>query len=371
MATVPIMKCASNELLPGTRTTDEKDGEKLEKKLTVLESHGYALGKTIGAGSYATVKIAKSDRHDCQVAVKIVSKFQAPGEYLTKFLPREIEVVKGLKHPNLIRFLQAIETTHRVYIIMEYAQNGSLLDVIRRDTYIDELRSRRWFRQLLESIDYCHDRGIVHRDIKCENLLMDHHFNIKLSDFGFARGQMKPKNGEWPLSTTYCGSYAYASPEILRGAPYQPQLSDVWSMGVVLYAMVYGRLPFDDRNHAQLLKQVQSKVVFPKHPKVSQSCRSLITRILVPQSVRLCINDIKTDVWLETSVVAQTSISDLGHRFAGIMPAKPAIKESQTFDDHLVSIVPAIFQGTMNEKSKDDPIEDNAKIRKIDVNTKP
>lgn len=141
MATVPIIKCTSNEQLAGMRLTDEKNGEKSEKKLTVLESHGYALGKTIGAGSYATVKviihpisfsfpflldviffnskfsraqIAKSDRHDCQVAVKIVSKFHAPGEYLTKFLPREIEVVKGLKHPNLIHFLQAIETTHRL-----------------------------------------------------------------------------------------------------------------------------------------------------------------------------------------------------------------------------------------------------------------
>ncbi|KYN06581.1 Testis-specific serine/threonine-protein kinase 1 [Cyphomyrmex costatus] len=137
---------------------------------------------------------------------------------------------------------------------MEYAQNGSLLDVIRRDTYIDELRSRRWFRQLLEAVDYCHGHGIVHRDVKCENLLMDYRFNIKLSDFGFARGQMKSKKGEWPLSTTYCGSFAYASPEILCGVPYQPQLSDIWSMGVVLYAMVYGRLPFDDTNYAQLLK---------------------------------------------------------------------------------------------------------------------
>lgn len=233
---------------------EEKHKEMSDKRLTVLESHGYAIGNIIGAGSYATVKVAKSKRHDCKVAIKIISKFQAPGDYLKKFLPREIEVVKGLKHPNLIRFLQAIETTHRVYIIMEYAQNGSLLDIIRRDTYIDESRSRRWFRQLLNAVDYCHERGVVHRDIKCENLLMDNNFNIKLSDFGFARGHMKPKNGLVPLSETFCGSYAYASPEILKGIPYQPQLSDVWSMGVVLFAMVYGRLPFDDTKYMLLLK---------------------------------------------------------------------------------------------------------------------
>ncbi|XP_031364365.1 testis-specific serine/threonine-protein kinase 3-like isoform X1 [Apis laboriosa] len=308
MATAPITDNSPKSLL---KLVEDKN-DKSEKKLTILESHGYTLGKTIGAGSYATVKIAKSDRHDCQVAVKIVSKFQAPGDYLKKFLPREIEVVKGLKHPNLIRFLQAIETTHRVYIIMEYAQCGSLLDIIRRDTFIDEFRSRRWFRQLLEAIDYCHGRGVVHRDIKCENLLMDQNFNIKLSDFGFARGQMKAKNGINPLSETFCGSYAYASPEILKGVPYLPQLSDVWSMGVVLYAMVYGRLPFDDTNYSQLLKQVQNKVVFPKEPNVSQACRSLISRILVPQRIRMNIDNIRNDTWLaESLVTVETSTTDI------------------------------------------------------------
>ncbi|XP_054016639.1 testis-specific serine/threonine-protein kinase 3-like [Hylaeus anthracinus] len=307
MATAPIAPDKS-----AIKLSEEENEKKSEKKLTVLESHGYSIGKTIGAGSYATVKVAKSDRHACQVAVKIVSKFQAPGEHLRKFLPREIEVVKGLKHPNLIRFLQAIETTHRVYIIMEYAQNGSLLDIIRRDTFIDEIRSRRWFRQLLEGIDYCHRRGIVHRDVKCENLLMDHNYNIKLSDFGFARGQMAPKNGVTPMSETFCGSYAYASPEILKGVPYLPQSSDVWSMGVVLYAMVYGRLPFDDTNYSQLLKQVQSRVTFPKEPNVSDTCRSLISRILVPQRIRLQIDSIRNDVWLvEALVTAQTSTSDI------------------------------------------------------------
>ncbi|XP_063626680.1 testis-specific serine/threonine-protein kinase 3-like isoform X2 [Cydia splendana] len=270
---------------------------KPERKLTVLETHGYILGRTIGSGSYATVKVASSDRHNCQVAIKIISKFQAPGDYLKKFLPREIEVVKGLKHENLIRFLQAIETTHRVYIVMEYAENGSLLDIIRKDQHIDEVRGRRWFRQLVEAVEYCHERGVVHRDIKCENLLMDHGLNIKLSDFGFARGHMKPKNGVYALSETFCGSYAYASPEILKGVPYKPQDSDIWSMGVVLYAIVYGRLPFDDTNYTQLLK-VQNKVSFPREPRVSADCRKLITKVLAPLKMRVKIPQILADPWL-------------------------------------------------------------------------
>lgn len=92
------------------------------------------------------------------------------------------------------------------------------------------------------------------RDIKCENMLMDSSFNLKLSDFGFARSQLKTSSGQYVLSETFCGSYAYASPEILKGIPYQPHYADVWSCGVVLYAMVFGRLPFDDSNFATLLK---------------------------------------------------------------------------------------------------------------------
>lgn len=282
-------------------TQVNSEASRSDKKPTVLESHGYYLGKTIGTGSYATVRVAHSERHEGDVAVKIISKFSAPADYLKKFLPREIDVVKGLRHPNLIRFLQAIETTHRVYIVMEYAENGSLLDIIRKDHHIDETRSRRWFHQLLDAVEYCHDRGVVHRDIKCENMLMDSDYNVKLSDFGFARGHLKAKNGQMPLSETFCGSYAYASPEILRGIPYQPQYADIWSMGVVLYAMVFGRLPFDDSNYRELLKQVSNKVVFPKEPKVSNSCKALIHKILAPLKNRVKISVIRQDGWFNQS----------------------------------------------------------------------
>ena len=207
-------------------------------KPTVLDMHGYSVGKSLGQGSYATVKEAYSKRHKTMVAIKIISKRKAPQDYLQKFLPREIEVVKLLKHPNLILFLQSIETNNRVYLIMENATGGDLLEVVRERRISPEKQAGLWFSQLIEGIEYCHSKGVVHRDLKCENVLLDEHQNIKVTDFGFARAQMKPEKGQYTLSETYCGSYAYAAPEVLTGTPYVPQIADVWSIGVILYVMV-------------------------------------------------------------------------------------------------------------------------------------
>ncbi|CAH1732095.1 testis-specific serine/threonine-protein kinase 4-like [Aphis gossypii] len=278
-----------------------------DQKLSVLESHGYSVGRSVGSGSYATVKIAHSERHKCNVAIKIVSKLQEAPDYLEKFLPREIEVVKGLKHENLIRYYQAIETTHRVYIIMEYAENGCLLDIIKRDGKIDDDRARKWFMELVNAIEYCHKKGVVHRDIKCENLLMDTNYNIKLSDFGFARNNMIKKNGQMKTSNTFCGSYAYASPEILKGIPYQPNASDIWSIGVVLYAMIFGTLPFDDSTYPKLLKQVQKPVTFPRDIIISDACKQMIIKLLSPLKERLHISDIKTQPWISLAITSPTT----------------------------------------------------------------
>uniref|UniRef100_A0A2S2QES9 Testis-specific serine/threonine-protein kinase 4 n=1 Tax=Sipha flava TaxID=143950 RepID=A0A2S2QES9_9HEMI len=249
---------AENTKNDGTRgqakLDDQTTAAAKNKKQSVLETHGYTIGRSLGSGAYATVKIAVSERHKADVAIKIVSKIKEADDYLKKFLPREIEVVKGLEHDNLIRYYQAIETTHRVYIIMEYAENGSLLDVIKKEGQIDEIRTNKWFREIVAAVQYCHENGVVHRDIKCENLLLNKDYNIKLSDFGFARNNMIRKNGQVKMSQTFCGSYAYASPEILNGKPYQPTMSDVWSIGVVLFAMVFGTLPFDDTTFPKLLK---------------------------------------------------------------------------------------------------------------------
>lgn len=130
---------------------------------TILEQHGYRIGRQIGHGSYAKVKLAYSETLNTSVAIKVISKFRTPKDYIQNFLPRELEVIKGLQHPNLIRFFQSIETTHRVFIVMEYAERGSLLDLIHRERKLDEDVARNYFKQLLGALEYIHEKGIVHR----------------------------------------------------------------------------------------------------------------------------------------------------------------------------------------------------------------
>lgn len=161
---------------------------------------------------------------------------------------------------------------------MQFAHNGSILDLIHKERRLTEARACNFFRQIVAGLEYCHSQGVAHRDIKCENILLDENFVVKLIDFGFAKSfRDTPKStGQERLETaisdltkavdtpkadknarlceTYCGSYAYASPEILKGIPYDPFTSDVWAMGCVLYAMVVGRLPFDDRKPAKLIR---------------------------------------------------------------------------------------------------------------------
>ncbi|KAK3086587.1 hypothetical protein FSP39_020688 [Pinctada imbricata] len=268
------------------------------KRFQVLESQGFIVGKTLGQGSYACVRSAYDVNRKHKVAVKIISKKKAPEDFLIKFLPREIEVIKILKHPSLIAFYQVIETTTRYFIVMEMGHTD-LLDYIRQNKRIDELRAGVMFRQLQDGMCYMHSKAIVHRDLKCENILLDHHLHIKITDFGFAKKITKSKSGDIKLSETYCGSYAYAPPEILRGTPYDPYCADVWSIGVVLFTMLYGRLPFDDSNHKKLLKQIQQKVVFPGKPDVSEECRILILKMLVKAPDRIPLSNIRFDTWFK------------------------------------------------------------------------
>ncbi|XP_015446148.1 testis-specific serine/threonine-protein kinase 4 isoform X2 [Pteropus alecto] len=217
--------------------------------------------------------------------------------------------MKVLRHKYLINFYQAIETTSRVYIILELAQGGDVLEWIQRYGACSEPLAGKWFSQMTLGIAYLHSKGIVHRDLKLENLLLDKRENVKISDFGFAKMvpssqavQSSPSyrqvNCFTHLSQTYCGSFAYACPEILLGLPYNPFLSDTWSMGVILYTLVVARLPFDDTNLKKLLRETQKEVTFPSNSSISQECKNLVLHMLCQATKRATILDVIKDPWV-------------------------------------------------------------------------
>ncbi|XP_028643250.1 testis-specific serine/threonine-protein kinase 4 isoform X1 [Grammomys surdaster] len=286
---------------------------------SVMEEYGYEVGKIIGHGSYGTVYEAYYTKQKVMVAVKVISKKKASEDYLNKFLPREIQVMKVLRHKYLINFYQAIETTSRVYIILELAQGGDVLEWIQRYGACSETLAGKWFSQMALGIAYLHSKGIVHRltpslsaagrDLKLENLLLDKRENVKISDFGFAKmvtssqpvrssPSYRQMNCLSHLSQTYCGSFAYACPEILLGLPYNPFLSDTWSMGVILYTLVVARLPFDDTNLKKLLRETQKEVTFPANLTISQECKNLILQMLRQALKRATILDVLRDPWM-------------------------------------------------------------------------
>ena len=179
-----------------------------------LEQKGYKLldEKPLGEGSYAKVKKASSEKLQCIVAVKIIDRSKAPTDYQERFLPRELSIIQSLHHKNIIPIHDVYDMQHKVYVVMELADGGDLLEHIKTVEFIPECRARIVFRQILEGVKYCHENGVVHRDLKCENILLQGESNVKLTDFGFSRTF---KRGE--LYKTFCGSAAYAAYEILRG----------------------------------------------------------------------------------------------------------------------------------------------------------
>ncbi|KAJ8396410.1 hypothetical protein AAFF_G00019870 [Aldrovandia affinis] len=252
----------------------------------------YEIIRTLGKGNFAVVKLARHKVTKTQVAIKIIDKTRLNSSNLEKIY-REVQIMKLLNHPHIIKLYQVMETKDMLYIVTEYAKNGEMFDYLTSNGRMSEGEARKKFWQILMAVDYCHRHHIVHRDLKTENLLLDANMNIKLADFGFGNFY---NSGE-PLST-WCGSPPYAAPEVFEGKEYEGPQLDIWSLGVVLYVLVCGSLPFDGASLPALRQRVtEGRFRIPFF--MSQDCENLIRKMLVVDPAkRITIAQIKQHRWM-------------------------------------------------------------------------
>ncbi|KAM9324117.1 NUAK family SNF1-like kinase 1 [Gastrophryne carolinensis] len=254
--------------------------------------HRYQLLETLGKGTYGKVKKAIDKSTGMLVAVKSIQKDKITDELDRVHLQREIEITALLKHEHIIQVFEVFESSEKIIIVMEYASNGELYDFINNKHQIPESEARRFFRQIVSAVHYCHKNGVVHRDIKLENILLDENLNVKLADFGLSNLYHKNQ-----VLETYCGSPLYASPEIIKGLPYHGPEVDCWALGVLLYALIYGSMPFDNSNYKTLAEQI-GRGQYRQPPHLSGACGLIDWMLTVNPVRRATIEDIANHWWV-------------------------------------------------------------------------
>jgi 5'-AMP-activated protein kinase catalytic alpha subunit len=264
---------------------------------------GYAIGKTLGVGSFGKVKLATHGPTGTKVAIKILNRGRIKEMNMEPKVSRETRILRSFDHPHIIRLYEVIDTPTDIFVVMEYVSGGELFDYIVSRGRLTEDEARRIFQQILSGIEYCHYHGVVHRDLKPENLLLDQDHNIKIADFGLSN---LIRDGEF-LHTS-CGSPNYASPEVICGSMYAGPEVDVWSCGVILYALLCGSLPFDDENIPNLFKKIKNGIYsLPGH--LSELSRDLIPRLLVVDPLRrITIPEIRQHPWYRTNLPRYLSV---------------------------------------------------------------
>ncbi|EPB82510.1 CAMK/CAMKL protein kinase [Mucor circinelloides 1006PhL] len=288
----------SNSVIRNQKAKLAADYNDLLKELSSpkLKSIGcYTLGETIGRGSYGKVKLGVHQLTCRLVAIKKISKKHAP------LMAREIHHHRQLHHPNIVSLYEILSTETNIFIVSEHCPHGDLFDALAKRGRFSEPQTRKWFLQLIDAIQYCHSLGIIHRDLKLENILIDQDDNVKICDFGFARQTDKNQ-----LLKTFCGSLAYSAPEVIQRQNYSGPATDIWSLGVILYTLLAGELPFDDDSESELQRKVVMMDYFmPSY--FSADAADLIQKILkLDPYERYTIAKIRLHPWLHDSAAVNS-----------------------------------------------------------------
>lgn len=259
----------------------------------------YRFVSELGTGSSSKVVLACNIDTNEKVAIKIVPRRAADADASTteakcdQRVFREAVISSVLNHPHIVRLKSFLYNSTHYFLVFEYVQGRQLYDIIVGSGALDERHAQRYFRQLLSAIDYIHKNSIVHRDLKIENILIDEHDNVRLIDFGLSNFYDNKM-----LLNTFCGSLYFAAPELLSGQRYCGPEIDMWSLGVVLYVMLCGSVPFDDENVQGLQRKIrEAEIVFSK--SISSEAMDLIQGMVVAApSSRMGLDQVIASEWV-------------------------------------------------------------------------
>ncbi|KAK7385614.1 hypothetical protein VNO78_31346 [Psophocarpus tetragonolobus] len=273
----------------------------------------YELGRLLGQGTFGKVYYARSTITNQSVAVKVIDKDKVIKTGQVDHIKREITVMRLVKHPNVIELFEVMATKSKIYFVMEYAKGGELFKMVAKGKLKEEV-AHKYFRQLVNAVDFCHSRGVYHRDIKPENILLDENENLKVSDFGLsALADSKRQDG---LLHTTCGTPAYVAPEVIKRKGYDGAKADIWSCGVVLFVLLAGYIPFHDSNLMELYRKI-NKAQFTCPSWFPRGVQRLLRKMLDPNpDTRISIDKIKQCSWFRKGENCRQKTQEGGNRSA-------------------------------------------------------
>ncbi|XP_063821207.1 microtubule-associated protein futsch [Ostrinia nubilalis] len=284
----------------------------------------FDIVRKLGQGTYGKVQLGINKKTGQEVAIKTIKKCKIESEADLIRIRREVQIMSSVRHPNIVHIYEVFENSEKMILVMEYCSGGELYDYLSQKKVLQEEEARRLFRQIATAVYYCHIHKICHRDLKLENVLLDHTGSAKIADFGLSNVFK-----ETSLLSTFCGSPLYASPEIVKGTPYIGPEVDCWSLGVLLYTLVYGAMPFDGSNFKRLVRQISNGDYYePKNPSsASPLIRDMLT---VDPLKRADIAYICDNPWVNAG--CETSCLEMAELLAAETPVRL---------DLLLSLAPA------------------------------
>lgn len=330
--------------VPGFWTSFKMEGKaSKERKSYRSVLSNYRLGKTLGVGCFAKVKLAVHNLTGIKVAIKILDR-QTLDEFETMKVRREVNIMRQLSHPHIVRLFEVIETTSHIYVVMEYMNSGELFYYITEKGRLNEDEARHFFQQIISGIEYCHHHMVVHRDLKPENLLLDSKRNVKIADFGLGNIM---RDGHF-LKTS-CGSPNYAAPEVVGNRLYAGPEADVWSCGVILYALICGRLPFDDDNLPGLYAKIRNgSYTVSNH--MSRGANDLIARIFEVNPVdRISIPEIRQHPWFQQHIPRYISNATIESLYDTTKVDEEVVREMVNMGFDICEVIGSVLNHLQNE----------------------